>query len=616
MARIEIARAELVWRGKYDASGAASEVPRVGFPFRVVEVIGEGQAPAGARQAGQAQALAGFGGQPAGAPADRGWRNRLILGDNLLAMGSLLGEYAGKVDLVYVDPPFATGTDFAFRAEVGGEGAEAARERAFVEGAAYRDTWGGGIDAYLQMMYDRLRLMRELLKETGSIYVHLDARVSHYVRLILDEVFGPAAFQREIVWRIGWVSGYKSAARNWIRNHDTILFYVATPGRFTFNKEYVPYPPGYRRRGQAETQGKGYPVEDVWNASPLEFELAGDDSLDSIQIRSFSREKTGWATQKNESLLRRIIRVSSNPGDLVADFFCGSGTTVAVAEKLGRRWIGCDLSPLAIHTARKRLLGVQGCRPFEILDLGEHERRRWHARAFGDASEGVARGAGSGYVALILGLYGAQPLAGLAHLHGTKGGAMVHVGKADAPVTVDEVEAAIVECGLVRNPELHVLGWEWETGLQERVAACRGEHGIRLALIQIPRDVMDGEIVEGRGVRFRELPHLDAETQLLGGLAVKVSLKGFASPDSEAVREKVGERVSAWSDLIDFWAVDWDFRGGAFVQGWAACRTRDSRKLPLASPPHAYREPGRYRVVVKAADVFGNSASRALDVEV
>jgi site-specific DNA-methyltransferase (adenine-specific)/adenine-specific DNA-methyltransferase len=279
-------------------------------------------------------------------------------------MASLLDGHAGRVNLIYVDPPFATGNGYLQRVPVGAAtAAGGARSRLT---PAYRDTWGTGRAAYLQMLYERLTLMHALLADGGALYVHVSPSVSHYVKVLLDEVFGPEGFQREIVWRIGWVSGYKSAAANWARNHDTILYYAKGPPA-VFNKQYVPYPAGYRRRAGAAGRAPGYPVEDVWNANPAEHALAGADSLDSIQIKSFSREKTGFPTQKNESLLRRIIRASSREGDLVADFFCGSGTTLAVAQQLGRRWLGCDESWPAIHTTRKRLLALGRGAPFALL---------------------------------------------------------------------------------------------------------------------------------------------------------------------------------------------------------------------------------------------------------
>ena len=389
---LESTKTELVWPGKYDEDGRRREPPRVSLPFQVIERVNESRATREAEKRRDLTLFDVWKGDE-GATFDEGWRNKLIWGDNLLVMSSLLEQFTGKIDLIYIDPPFATGADFSMSVPVGEEGPDVHKEPSLVEEKVYRDTWGGGIPSYIAMMSDRLALMRDLLSESGSIYVHLDATVGHYVKVILDELFGADSFQREIVWRIGWISGYKSAAKNWIRNHDLILFYVKTPGSFTFNKEYIPYPEGYERRGGGEFTGKGYPIEDVWNASPLEHELTGADSLDSIQIKSFSGEKTGYATQKNESIIRRIVRASSNDGDLVADFFCGSGTTLAVAEKLGRRWIGADLGRYAIHTTRKRLLDINDCQPFEVLNLGKYERQYWQVVTFGERR--TSDGAGS-----------------------------------------------------------------------------------------------------------------------------------------------------------------------------------------------------------------------------
>ncbi|MDP8998967.1 MAG: site-specific DNA-methyltransferase [Myxococcota bacterium] len=294
-------------------------------------------------------------------PADA-WRNRLVLGDNAHVLPSLLGELAGKVSLVYIDPPFDTGGDFHFQAAIPGARDGAPR----VKLRAYRDD--RGLDEWLQRFHGTARLIHALLAGGGSLYVHLDAHVSHYAKVVLDEVFGAAAFQREIIWRIGWVSGFKSRANNWIRNHDVILFYAKGGARrASFHKEYLPYPPEYVRRDGAAPRGPGYPLDDVWNGSEL-------DRLDSIQIMSFSREKVGFPTQKNEKLVARIVRASSSPGDIVLDCFVGSGTAAVVAEALGRRWIACDLSPIAIHATRKRLLRVPDVKPFAVQRLGPLQR--------------------------------------------------------------------------------------------------------------------------------------------------------------------------------------------------------------------------------------------------
>lgn len=280
-----------------------------------------------------------------GQPKDD-WMNKIFWGDNLQVMSHLLKDFRGQIDLIYIDPPFDSKADYKKKIKLKGQSAES--DHSAFEEKQYGDIWTN--DEYLQFMYERLILCRELLSDTGSIYVHMDENRSHYIKIVLDEVFGNSNFKREIVWRIGWISGYKSAAKQWIRNHDTILYY--TKGNTcTFNKKYIPYPPGYTRRDGAEPEGKGYPIEDTWNCSEL-------DSLNSIQIMSFSGEKVGYPTQKNENLLARIIECSSNPGDIVFDCFMGSGTTQAVAMKLGRRFIGADINLGAIQTTTKRLLKV------------------------------------------------------------------------------------------------------------------------------------------------------------------------------------------------------------------------------------------------------------------
>ena len=268
------------------------------------------------------------------------WHNQLIFGDNLQAMKTLLrmkedGKLANAdgtpgVRLIYIDPPFATKKEF----------------RGSQDQKAYQDKIVGG--EFLEYLRKRLVLLKELLAEDGSIYIHLDWKKAHYVKVLADEIFGEQNFIREIIWRIGWISGYKSIAKNWIRNHETILFYAKRNNKFVFNKKYVPYPKGYERWGGRE-KGKGLPIEDVWGV----FEKEG---VTSLAVVSFARQATGYPTQKPEGLLSRVIEASSNKGDIVLDAFAGSGTTCAVAEKLNRRWIGIDCGKLAIYTTQKRML--------------------------------------------------------------------------------------------------------------------------------------------------------------------------------------------------------------------------------------------------------------------
>jgi DNA modification methylase len=331
---------ELVWKGKRRRGRAGLD--RRGPELSTEEVYGSKDAP---------------------------WYNRLILGDASCVLPRIAEPLAGRVALVYVDPPFYTGSAFEFRAVIPGAPPGAPR----ISVPAYRDE--DGLDAWLSWFDSSMRQLHTLLVEGGSLYVHLDAHAAHYAKVVLDEIFGADAFQREIVWRIGWVSGFKSRTRGWIRNHDTLLFYAKGGKPRTFNKEYIPYPPGYVRRDGAPSRASGYPIDDVWNGSEI-------DRMDSIQIVSFSGEKVGYPTQKNESLVARIVRASSNEGDLVLDVFAGSGTTAVVAEKLARRWIASDRAPIAIHTARKRLLSGKLVAPFVVQRAGPQPRgpERFKAR--------------------------------------------------------------------------------------------------------------------------------------------------------------------------------------------------------------------------------------------
>lgn len=321
---------EVVWPGKYDAAGKRRAAQPRAVDWRVRERHG----------------------------AHEGDADELVHGDNLDVLEHWCTRFEGAVDLVYMDPPFSTGAAFSVTTRVG-EGDR------WIRTPAYDDSWPGGPGEFLAMLAPRIERVHRLLAPHGSLYVHVDPTIGHAVKLLVDEIFGASSFQREIVWRIGWVSGFKTRARNWIRNHDTILFWVKDPAKMRFHKVWVPHPPGYQRRAGTPARAPGIAVDDVWNAGPADLALSGSESLDSIQIKSFSREKTGYATQKNESLLRRILMASSAEGELVLDPFCGSGTTLAVAQALGRRFLGCDRGDAAIQLARTRLRG--GARPFELV---------------------------------------------------------------------------------------------------------------------------------------------------------------------------------------------------------------------------------------------------------
>ena len=220
------------------------------------------------------------------------------------------------------------------------------------------------------------------------------------------------------------------------------------------------------------------------------------------------------------------------------------------------------------------------------------------------------------YLAFILKLYGAQPVAGMIHLHGKRGKAMIHIGAVDAPVTISEIDSTVEECINLKQRELHILGWEWEMGLQNLVVTDAKNKDVKLLLLQIPREVMEQRGADKGDVRFFELAYLDAAIRKPKRLTAQVTLKDFVIPNAELIPDDVRNKVGKWSDYIDYWAVDWDFRNDTFMQGWVAYRTRKDRSLPLTSDPHTYEKRGKYRILVKVIDIFGNDTSQVFEEEV
>lgn len=289
-----------------------------------------------------------------------GWINQIFWGDNLQVMSHLLKKYRGQVDLIYIDPPYDSKADYKKKISLKGQSVE--NDNTAFEEKQYTDIWSN--DEYLQFMYERFILLRELLSEEGSIYVHLDEKRAHYIKIILDEVFGSQNFKREIIWDITVLSGFKTQANNWIRGHDIIYYYTKT-GNGKFNKLMQPHTQKYIdmfnrvdengekfmvahgfTRYLKDVIDKGKPFGDVW----------GD--IMSFQQQPTAAENIKYPTQKPESLLERIVKASTKEGDLVFDCFMGSGTTQAVAMKLGRRFIGADINLGAVQTTTKRLIKV------------------------------------------------------------------------------------------------------------------------------------------------------------------------------------------------------------------------------------------------------------------
>ena len=595
-------RTELIWPNK------RKEVERVELPFQTIETI---NLPRGVRQ----DELFGRGAQD-------GWKNRLIWGDNLLIMGSLLKEYAGKINLIYIDPPFATGDDFSFEVQIGDQ--EITKEPSALEVKAYRDTWGKGLQSYLQMMYDRLVLMKELLADNGLIYVHLDWHIGHYIKIIMDEIFGKDNFQNQITWY--YPNKIPDKRKPMFTNAaDIILFYSREDGKHIFNTQYYSVDP-HRRAKETKIGGVKQSVRD--KEGNVVYEVYDKRLVDSVwnipSLAGSSGERLEYQTQKPIKLLERIINASSNEGDLVADFFCGSGTTGAAAEKLNRRWILSDLGRFAIHTARKRLLDMSA-KPFIVQNLGKYERHRWVN----------LNGRYKNYLKFILELYHAEPIEGFTNLHGKKDKAFVRVGAVDAPVTLSEIREALSECKENKIKSLDVLGWEWEMGLHDLIKEEAERYGVKLSTFQIPREVMELNLPAGKAgvsdnIHFYELAYLEVEPKIepfdkaQGKGRVTITLKDFIIPNPELLPEEVKDKVKSWSDFIDYWAVDWMFNqhkeqteeDDTFHNMNQEYRTRKNPKLNLSMSYDKYPKAGKYNVLVKVIDIFGNDTTKLVEVKV
>jgi DNA modification methylase len=605
-------KTELVWEGKYDEYGNRREVEIAGadLPLQRVESIDEPR-----------QAAEGGGWLPTFEKQSRrqdDFRNMLLWGDNKLVMAALLKDFTGKIDLIYIDPPFDVGADFTMPVAIGEDDSGPRKEQSILEMVAYRDMWGKGTDSYLHTVYERLGLMKELLREGGAIYVHLDYRVVALVRLVLDDVFGPECFRNEIVW---YYSGGGAARDRFAYKHDNILCYAKSERARVFNVDEVRM--DYKwTDGQKRADGSERDLE----KGKLPDDVMGLDIIKLNKIMPWAAEHTGYETQKNEALVATFVRASSNEGDLVADFFCGSGTTGAVAERLGRRWIMADLGRFAIHTSRKRLIEVQRqlydeskpYRAFDVYNLGRYERQWWQKERL--------QGADGEHRKIVLAFYRAEPLTSASSplLHGRKGPALVFVDGIDSILTLEELKPVVEATQAAGAKEVHCLAWEFEMELKRNAEAVEHEYGVKVRLVRIPREVMEKNRRPGVDtVPFFEMATLAAEPVIRkdgGERVVDVKLTHFLpslsevpSKELEALKERA---VKSGFDFIDFWAVDFDHQDGQpFKHHWQDYRLRKDRSLKLQSAcGHRYTDTKAHTVCVKVIDVFGCDTSVLLEV--
>jgi len=607
-------RTELIWEGKYDEFGNRRQVDIAGaaMPLQKIETVDE------PRSRAEAQGKL-FEEQKAHRDD---FRNMLIWGDNKLVMASLLKDFKGKIDLIYIDPPFDVGADFTMKIPIGEENDDVEKDQSTLEIVAYRDMWGRGTDSYINLMFERITIMKELLSEKGSIYIHCDWRVNSHIRQIADEIFGNNNQAGEIIWNYSWGSRSETT---WNRKHDTILMYSKNFPNITFNANEVLEDRKLTESSINRLKYKGALIRDGNKGRGSEEKALPSDVWYIATINGMSIERVGYPTQKPEELIEKIIKASSNEGDLVADFFCGSGTTGAVAEKLGRRWIMADLGRFAIHTSRKRLIDVQRklndqhqpYRSFDVYNLGRYERQWWQKEAL--------QGADSEHRRVVLEFFRAEPLVNPPSplLHGRKAGAYVHVDRIDSILTREEARAVALAVQQGGGKEVQCLAWDFEMDLRMYCDQLEQELGIRIKLYIIPREIMERNRKDPPP--FFEVATLTAEPvyrTIDNKRTVDIKLTSFIPSLAEVPEKELNalqERaIQSGFDFIDFWAVDFDYHPQQpFNHHWQAYRTRKNRALPTVSDLHyEYKQPGKHLACVKVIDVFGADTSITVEVNV
>ena len=730
---------ELVWNGK------TQEACNLVLPFQTIEHIDEPRSER-IKKGGYVGDLF----DPSGRQI-RGWTNKLIWGDNKLILSSLKNgpmrrkiEKQGGLKLIYIDPPFDVGADFSMNVEIGDE--SFTKKPSVIEEVAYRDTWGKGADSFIAMIYERLKLMHGLLADDGSIYVHCDWRVSSYIRLALEEVFGSENYVNEIIWQC---TDPKNNVTNSLgKIHHSIFFFAKNKEDKVFNiirtehsesadKEY-----SYElQKNQVIRKGRILDLEQNTRDSILRFKLENTTAPKYTASRRFEwhgyMPKTGWRygrvkmdeffdkglillkngkatsrchikylddmkgiplqsiwqdtgsmkggqgeypTEKPERLLERVIRVSSNEGDLIADFFCGSGTTLAVAEKLGRKWIGADLGRFAIHTSRKRLIQVQremkkegkNFRAFEILNLGKYEREQYVSVDVDireQEKQQILENKEKQFIELILSAYNAQAVDSYNTFVGKKRDRLVAIGPVDRPVSAAFVDQAIKEAREKGITKFDVLGFDYEMGID---FAELSRQGVDAQFKVIPREVFDRRAVEKGQVKFYDVAYIEIKPIVKGrgsNKTIAVELCDFSVfYNQDSVEETEGSlkegsskiviengqviKVSKdkktavvtkevltkkWTDWVDYWSVDFnmesreeiirsvDPKTGKEKEEWTGgyifeneWQSFRTKKDRKLELVSAEKEVsrGRRKIAIKVVDIFGNDTTRVIEVNI
>jgi adenine-specific DNA-methyltransferase len=629
-------KTELVWEGKYDEYGNRRTVDIAGcsMPMQRIETIDEPR-----RQAIADGKLSLFESQTRKNKTDD-FRNMLIWGDNKLVMASLLKDFKGKIDLIYIDPPFDSKADYSHRMTI--EGNEFTKEPSVIERLAYKDTWTGGTDSYLDMLYPRLQLMKRLLAENGSIWLHLDEHIGHYAKVIMDEVFNDVNFINQIIWHYpdnfqGWINKYAN-------NHNFILVYGKTPN-VPIDRVKIPLAKPTQRDIRVWDKNVGKVVAARDENGQIIYKTFTEKYADDVWTigqssvtKEHSEECVGFDTQKPAELLKRVILSGSQSNDLVADFFAGSGTTGAVAEKLGRRWIMCELGKVGIQVTRARLV-EQVAKPFLIENIGNYQRemiyltggRIWEMQS------------------LILKLYGATPrdkVSGLGIRKIDNLDELVYVGYPDRPITAKKAEELALQAQNLDGRgycRLVILGWDYEynysEALESRLSALKNKIKTKIESRDIPPDIYDYlkkakteediEVLSDK-VKFYERPYLKLTPPQLkdkgnGKIEVTIAIEKYVlmeipvSQSSEKGRKDYADLMKLAKDnfaaLIDYWAIDWDYDGYTFKSQWQAFRGNGRKAKTVITSANEVLEQKNERIIaVRVVDIFGNDAAAIIGI--
>lgn len=550
------------------------------------------------------------------------WFNRLCYGDNLLVMQALLNgdettglpSMRGKIDLIYIDPPYDSKADY--RTKITLPNCDIEQRPNVLEQFAYSDTWKEGTVSYLKMMYPRLYLMKELLSEQGSIYVHVDWHVGHYVKILLDDIFGKNNILNEIIWC------YKSGGvgdKTFSKKHDTILFYKKSSDViFNIQKEKsymgLDYSTGNKNvKLYNDNDGLGpytlVNVKDWWNTIGM--------------LATSSRERVGYATQKPSELLERIIKASSNEGSIVADFFGGSGTTASVAERLNRRWITSDFGKPANMIMRKRLID-QEAKPFLYQAVGDYQKEVFAStkefKRVGDLSQ------------VVLNLFGATPFfdentpKNVGQIKGTR--ILVYVDSPNKMTGLSTIKKAqeLRESFMGGWNKVIILGWNFTFDIAN---VLKDIDRNKVEVLVIPPDLLDKlkskanykKLIDSNKIKFSSLQYLTIKEPKITPVTcdieeLEIELDNYVllSPDALPLDDKYKESLqnviaNEPLALIEYWSIDPDFDGETFRSKWQDYRENthnDNDPLRIIQwakmqvPAKEHR-----KICVKAVDVFG-----------